>query len=534
MKLNLLDCTLRDGGYINDWRFGNLTIRSVISRLDSAGIDIIECGFLDSRVEYDENRSIYPDIPSICKTLGHCLPNKAELVAMIDFGTFDIERLIPKSETVLDGIRLIFQKENVDPALEYAKRIKEQGYKLYLNLVATYSYSNRELVELVDSINSIEPVGVSIVDTYGIMFGDEMIRCAYLLDDSLNKNITLGYHSHNNINVSDANCITFINLNLQRSIIVDCSVLGMGKNSGNAHTEIIALYCNKKKLREFEAEQILECAVTDIQRFLTKQEWGYNIDNLVTAICECSPSWIKYYSKKGTLSISNIKGILSGLPADKRKLVSYFSQSLAEEKYREFCAKRQLDDEIAREELRQTINGKPLLVLCPGNSLVKFADAVTEFVSKQNPYILSVNFVSDKIHIDAVYIGSNKRYSQISALLGNTDIYRTITSSNVMANGILVPQYVFSYPNLLEQAGVENSAIILLTLLSSLGVHDIAVAGLDGYKMGFNNYFTESASFNNAIADNEPIEQGLRQLVHNHAVTLQWITPSVFDHITGG
>jgi 4-hydroxy 2-oxovalerate aldolase len=526
-NIKLLDCTLRDGGYVNDWRFGNLTIRSILSRLDSAGIDIIEVGFLDSRVEYDKNRSIFPDIPSIAKTLGACIPKNAEIVAMIDFGTFDADRLLPKDKAVIDGIRLIFQKEKAAQAIEYARRIKAQGYKLYLNLVATYSYSPLELLGLVELINKIEPVGVSIVDTYGVMFDDEMIRYSYLLADSLNTDIEIGYHSHNNLNISDANCMTYTKLELNRNKIIDASILGMGKNSGNAHTEILASYFNKKREGNFDIDQILECAVTDIQRFLTAQEWGYNLGNLVTAICECSPNWIKYYAGKGTLSISNIRSILSTLPADKRKLVSYFSQELAEEKFREFCLSIELDDKDARKQFSHVLQNRNVLIVCPGKTLREFSEKVKGFIDSAQPLVIAVNFVTDQIPIDCLYIGNNKRYSQLSALIGNGNGYKVITTSNVIPNSTLMPEYTFSYSKLRDSMQSENSAVMLLHLLTSLDVKNVAIAGFDGFDEGINNYYDDSLSLNGQIASNEPISIGLKQLVAKHNIKINWITPSL-------
>jgi 4-hydroxy 2-oxovalerate aldolase len=529
--IKLLDCTLRDGGYVNDWRFGNLTIRSILSRLDSAGIDIIELGFLDSRVEYDVNRSIYPDIPSIEKTLGACIPNNAEIVAMIDFGTFHADRLLPKDNAVIDGIRLIFQKEKAAPALEYAKRIKAQGYKLYLNLVATYSYSPLELLKLVELINKIEPAGVSIVDTYGVMFDDEMIRYSYLLADSLNAGIAIGYHSHNNLNISDANCITYTKLDLNRNKIIDASILGMGKNSGNAHTEIIASYFNKKRAGKFDIDQILECAVTDVQRFLTTQEWGYNLNNLVTAICECSPNWIKYYTNKGMLSISNIRSILSALPADERKLVSYFSQGLAEEKFREFCSSIEPDDNEARKQFSLVLQNRNVLILCPGKTLREFSENVTGFINSAQPLVIAVNFVTDQIPIDYLYIGNNKRYSQLSALIGNGNVYRVISTSNVIPNGTLTPEHTFSYSKLRDSIQSENSAVMLLNLLVSLDVKNVAIAGFDGFEDGINNYYENSLSLNGQTASNEPIFTDLKRLVAKHNVTIHFITPSLLQEM---
>ena len=41
-KIQLLDCTLRDGGYLNDWAFGHNNIVTIFERLVSAGLDIVE------------------------------------------------------------------------------------------------------------------------------------------------------------------------------------------------------------------------------------------------------------------------------------------------------------------------------------------------------------------------------------------------------------------------------------------------------------------------------------------------------------
>jgi 4-hydroxy 2-oxovalerate aldolase len=174
-----------------------------------------------------------------------------------------------------------------------------------------------------------------------------------------------------------------------------------------------------------------------------------------------------------------------------------------------------------------------VLVLCPGKSLAEYSAQVTKYIDTYHPFIISVNFASDKFPINCIYIGSNRRYSQLSALLGNSDNCDVIAASNVISNSTLVPKYMFSYPALVEQAQSENSAIVLINLLCSLGVKEVAIAGFDGYKDGINNYFVESVAFCNAIADNEPIARGLTHIVENHNVALQWITPSAFDSITG-
>ncbi|MFZ2951147.1 MAG: hypothetical protein WA003_16850, partial [Desulfuromonadaceae bacterium] len=92
-NIQVLDCTLRDGGFVNDWNFGVGSIVSIIGRLVKADIDIIEVGFIDNRRPYDFNRSIFPDTDSIKPIFKNLDTDKAMILGMIDFGTCPIEAI---------------------------------------------------------------------------------------------------------------------------------------------------------------------------------------------------------------------------------------------------------------------------------------------------------------------------------------------------------------------------------------------------------------------------------------------------------
>ena len=90
-KIALLDCTLRDGGFTNDWNFGFGTIQSLISRLDQAKVDIIEIGFIDQRRQYDNNKSIEPSTSGFAPILNGFNLSHSKIAAMIDYGTCDLQ-----------------------------------------------------------------------------------------------------------------------------------------------------------------------------------------------------------------------------------------------------------------------------------------------------------------------------------------------------------------------------------------------------------------------------------------------------------
>ena len=112
-NIKLLDCTLRDGGYLNDWEFGKSNIVNIFERLVSAGIDIIETGFIDERRPFDENRTIFPDTESANKIYAKLDKGNSMIVGMIDFGTCSIDNIQPSEECCLDGIRVIFKKQKI-------------------------------------------------------------------------------------------------------------------------------------------------------------------------------------------------------------------------------------------------------------------------------------------------------------------------------------------------------------------------------------------------------------------------------------
>ena len=137
--IKLLDCTLRDGGYVNDWEFGHDNIINIFERLISANVEIIEVGFLNDSREFDINRTIMPN-------------------------TCAIENLAPQSEGFLDGIRVIFKKQVMVPALAYCAEVKKLGYKVFAQAVSITSYSDDEMLQLLTMVNELEPFAFSLVD----------------------------------------------------------------------------------------------------------------------------------------------------------------------------------------------------------------------------------------------------------------------------------------------------------------------------------------------------------------------------------
>ena len=266
-QVKLLDCTLRDGGYVNDWAFGHDNLVSIFERLADSGVDIIEVGFLDDRRPFDLNRSIMPDTESVEKIFGMLDRKNSMVVGMIDYGTCDISNIQPCSESYLDGIRVIFKKHLRKQALEYCAQIKALGYKVFAQLVSVTSYSDKEMLDLIRLANEVEPYAVSMVDTYGLMHQNNLSHYFDILDANLKPGINLGYHAHNNFQMGYANCIAMLAKNTDREILVDGSLYGMGKSAGNAPIELIAMHMNHVYGKQYKISQMLEAIDANVLQF---------------------------------------------------------------------------------------------------------------------------------------------------------------------------------------------------------------------------------------------------------------------------
>ena len=153
-SINVLDCTLRDGGYCNNWNFGSENIQKIINGLSEANVDIIECGFLTQKEPYETDRSKFNSLAEIKKFLPQ--NKKSQLfVCMINYGEYDINELPDCDGTSLQGLRIAFHKKDMVQALEYCKAVKQKGYKVFIQAMVSLNYTELITCSIIDCINSI-------------------------------------------------------------------------------------------------------------------------------------------------------------------------------------------------------------------------------------------------------------------------------------------------------------------------------------------------------------------------------------------
>lgn len=517
-KLYLLDCTLRDGGYVNDWNFGAGSIKSIFSRLDCSGVDAIEVGFLDDRRQYDANRSIYPNTKAVEPVFENMHTPNALVCAMIDFGTCKIENIAPKSESHIDAIRVIFKKHLQDEALVFIKQVKEKGYKVFVNPVSVTTFSDEEMISLAKKINEIEPYAVTIVDTYGLMHSDKVLHYCDVLNSNLNSNIILGYHAHNNFQLAYSNTIAVMEHVKDRDLSIDGTLFGMGKSAGNACTELVAMYMNERFGKKYDINQIQEAIDVDITKEFAKKQWGYRPMFYISALNECHPNYVAQLLDKKTLSVKQMNEILAKLPTDNDKNLLY-DKELCEKLYQDY-QNIAIDDTKDIAALRDILSGKEVLVIGPGKSIVTEKSRICDFINEKFPVVISVNFLRKELKTDYVFMGNSKRYSQFfSRIYAENKQTKLICTSNITGASEHI-DFTVNYASLVckENAVIyDNPLVLLLNLLVRLDVKKVSLAGFDGYDDNISeNYYKEYAPLlydtTNVLSRNESIKSFLKEI----------------------
>lgn len=523
--IEILDCTLRDGGYINDWNFGRKTIASILEKLQNANIDIIECGFLTGMVNEKES-SLFNSVEEITDVMPKT-PRSSMFVAMIAIGEKELEpdSLSPHSENTIDGIRLTFHKHETDKAISWAKTIMKKGYKVFMQPVGTVFYSDIELLRLVEKMNELEPYAFYIVDTLGSMYRNEVSHRFYLIDENLKPQIKLGFHAHNNMQLAFSNAQVLGKIQTKRTLILDSSVYGMGRGAGNLPTELIAQYINRKIETRYDVSIVMDIYDEYISDIRSQYEWGYTMPYHIAASHVCHPSYAAYLINRRTLTMKDIDKIIGMIPKEYRVL---YDRELIEKLYTAFQS-RKTDDTQTVKTLTEILKGKTLLICAPGKTLSTQREKIAKFIKAQKPYIISVNFIEENLNADACFISSNKRMDIIGHEI-ESKILKIITSNITKKpkNGFLCVNYD-SYINS-DPIVSDNAGLMLIELLRKCGVKSIYLAGFDGLYNMYSMYSEESVSdidFTDIDERHRRIRIKLKEFSKD--MKIEFLTPSVYE-----
>lgn len=332
-EIKLLDCTLRDGGYINEWNFGEEAIRTISRKSAEAGSGIVELGFLRDTL-YQKDIAIFQDIKQVKRFMYDHDHQKTQYAVMCEaVNPLPLEKISYREEGDVEIIRVIVWKRLLEEGFEYCRGIVERGYKLCVQPNRVDQYSDVEFIEMVLRFNELDPFALYIVDSFGILDTEEIVHYADLADAYLKKETALGYHGHNNLMQAYGTAQAFLEKKYARDIFLDASVYGVGRGAGNLNIELIAKYLNEHKKAEYRLENYVDIYDKYIQDIYKKEQWGYSAAYYLTALLRCNPMYGKYYSAEKRLNSTEIQDILQKLSGEEKIRFSVRTAETAYEKY---------------------------------------------------------------------------------------------------------------------------------------------------------------------------------------------------------
>ncbi len=312
-KIQLLDCTLRDGGYLNNWEFGETNLKDTIQLLTDAGVQIIEIGFLRDE-SHISGRAVWDNVIEASEYLPKNKNNcKYALMAEI-FNPIPLEKIPPRDENTIDIIRVIVWRKKIKEGLKYCKQLKELGYEVCIQPDRVDQYSYEDFAEVVRQFASIEPYAIYVVDSNGFLSRNEIIQYLKTADDNVPDTTCIGYHGHNNLLQALGAAEDAINTKFKHTLIIDGSVNGIGRSSGNLNTELIAYYLNKEKSYDYKLINFFKIYDNCIESIKETAIWGYTMETCITSIIRCNPNYariLKDVFKMKTSDICEIVQLLS-------------------------------------------------------------------------------------------------------------------------------------------------------------------------------------------------------------------------------
>ena len=319
-KIELVDVTLRDGGIVINFDFGLARMQKIKAALEASGVEYIETGYIDEKKGSPEGRTCFDSELAIERTLlsGGKKPG-VQYFAMIDYGAFDVRKLQPRSDGGIDGIRLAFHKENWEAAIEWGKIILSKGYDLYIQPMVSMRYTDEEYRQLIRVCNTelAGAAGFYVVDSFGQMDNMALLHKLEIADQFVSMSMKLGFHAHNNRQMAYSNALAFVEFNSRHDMMLDASIMGMGKGAGNLCTELIeATLINEGK--SYNTNVVYDAISEYFADQQKKTPWGYSLDYYLSSLYSCTPSYIKIFTADARVTTDVLVELLRDMPDEKR------------------------------------------------------------------------------------------------------------------------------------------------------------------------------------------------------------------------
>ena len=281
-EIKVLDCTIRDGGLMNNWEFDKAMVKDVFEHLVQAGVDYVELGYrADKSMSNPKDHGAWrfcdeEDLREVARECG------TKVSVMCDVGRTDYDTFLPKSESIVSMYRIATYAKEIDKAIHMAKHVKALGYEVCINIMAASHVPEFDLDEALSQLAEVDFDVLYLVDSFGYFYSEQV----HFLADKYREAVPgkeLGIHCHNNQQLAFANTIEGV---IKGVNFLDSSIFGMGRGAGNCTTELLLGFLKNPK---FDIRPVLAMVEKYFAKLQEQYKWGYYMPYVTTGILNKHP-----------------------------------------------------------------------------------------------------------------------------------------------------------------------------------------------------------------------------------------------------
>lgn len=385
MKITHIDCTLRDGGYYNNWNFNKSLIDKYIKSMISLNIDYVELGFRMIDQDISKGYTAYTtdnfidSINNIHKLKIGVMVNASDLINY-KYGIIKaLEKLFPKPNlTKIKLVRIACHINEINEAIKSIRWLKQKKFIVGLNLMQISNYDKKMRNKISKLISKEKIDVVYLADSLGTLKEDDIKDI--IIDFKTNCDQHIGIHTHDNMGRAISNTILAIN---SGASWVDSTVLGMGRGPGNAKTELLLLELSNHKKNFFSQVDLISLINDYFNDLHTKYNWGTNIYYYLSGLYKIHPTYIqellndKSHTKDEIINIINHLKDLESKKFNPENLFSakFFFQGKTKGKW----------------SPAKFLKSREILLIGPGLNIEKKIDEIEDYIKKKKPLVFVLN-----------------------------------------------------------------------------------------------------------------------------------------------
>ncbi len=276
--VEVLDCTIRDGGCTNAWQFQDDLVRRTFRALAGAGVDVMEIGYQTSPGVFEAG-SVGPwrycREDDLLRVVDPDVKGPMRLSCMLDMGRVEASDLRPASDSVIDVLRVATYAHDIEDAIRLCEAALELGYEAHCNVMAVTRCTPHEVDAFLERLRTSPVTNIAVVDSFGAMYPHQLRYLIRKYKNWLRPDQKVGVHLHNNQQTAFANAIAAID---EGADIIDASVFGMGRGAGNVPLELLLMYLDDER---HDVRPVLDL-IDDYMELRDELKWGYQVPYAIT------------------------------------------------------------------------------------------------------------------------------------------------------------------------------------------------------------------------------------------------------------